>query len=90
MSRGVTADAAVTCAMVAAAMTRARNRWWIIRSAAVALHGVDPGPVGHVDLLASAADLRRLADANAFTLAAGTPDARFRSLDAAEDRRLTA
>ena len=71
---------AVTCAMVAAAMTRARDHWWIIGSAAFTLHGVDPGPVGHVDLLVSAADLRRLADANAFTLAAGTPDARFRSL----------
>ncbi|MCJ8190249.1 hypothetical protein [Sphingomicrobium aestuariivivum] len=38
----------------------ARDPWWVIGSAALWLHGVDPGRVEDVDLLASPADGERL------------------------------
>lgn len=46
---------------VAEAMTDAQDSWWIIGSAAVALHGGAPLTVADIDLLASPADARRLA-----------------------------
>lgn len=48
-----------TLQAVSAAMRPARQPWWIISSAALALHGIDPGPVGDVDVLF---DLRDAAD----------------------------
>jgi hypothetical protein len=56
-----------------------RHDWWIIASAAVVLHGFDPGPVGDVDVLLD----RR--DAPAVFATLGLPDrlgesnAQFRS-----------
>lgn len=38
----------------------AHDPWWIIASAAVALHGADPGHVADVDVLLSVADARRV------------------------------
>lgn len=40
-----------TLIAVAQQLTIARHDWWIIASAAVALHGGDPGEVGDVDVL---------------------------------------
>jgi hypothetical protein len=39
----------------------AADPWWIIGSAAAALHGLTVAAIGDVDILASVADVRRLA-----------------------------
>jgi len=44
----------------------AQDDWWVIGSAAIALHGVDVGPVNDIDILVS------LRDAQALRLATGT------------------
>lgn len=41
-------------------MAAARDPWWIISSAAVALHGADAGEVADVDVLLSEADARAI------------------------------
>ena len=51
-----------TLVMVAEAMRDAQDPWWVISSAAVALHGVVPIEVGDVDVLMSLADARRVMD----------------------------
>ncbi|MGU3390904.1 hypothetical protein [Sphingomonas sp. M1A8_2b] len=51
-----------TLVMVAAAMREAQDPWWVISSAAVALHGVGPVEVGDVDVVVSVGDARRLMD----------------------------
>ncbi|MBC3942661.1 hypothetical protein [Sphingomonas albertensis] len=48
--------------MTVDAMRDARDPWWIISSAAVALHGVVPIEVGDVDVLMSVADAQRAMD----------------------------
>lgn len=45
-----------TLRIVAGALQGARDDWWVIASAAAALHGVDQPPVGDVDVLASDRD----------------------------------
>ena len=42
------------------AMVVARDEWWIIGSAAVALHGGDPGTIADVDVITSRRDLDAL------------------------------
>ena len=54
------ADLRQTLAMTADALDGARDPWWIISSAAVALHGVTPIAVGDVDVLTSVGDARRV------------------------------
>ena len=56
------ADLRQTLVMTADALEGARDPWWIISSAAVALHGVTPIEVGDVDVLMSVADARRAMD----------------------------
>lgn len=41
-------------------MVEAHDPWWVIASAAVALHGADPGVVADVDVLLSVLDARRI------------------------------
>jgi len=41
-------------------MTIAQDDWWIIGSAAVAMHGADPGPMSDIDVLLSIRDLDAL------------------------------
>ena len=41
-------------------MRAAHDPWWIITSAAVALHGADPGAVSDVDVLLSVTDAERI------------------------------
>jgi hypothetical protein len=55
-------DLGKTLVMVAEAMRDARDPWWVISSAAVALHGVTPIEVGDVDVLMSLADAQRVMD----------------------------
>ena len=56
-------DLGKTLVMVAEAMRDARDPWWVISSAAVALHGVAPIEVDDVDLVMSVGDASRLMDA---------------------------
>lgn len=60
-------------------MAEAHDPWWIIASAAVALHGADPGHVADVDVLLSVADARRILPAIGMELRPGSPHAAFRS-----------
>lgn len=55
-------DLRETLVMTADAMRDARDPWWVISSAAVALHGVVPIEVGDVDVLMSLGDARRVMD----------------------------
>lgn len=80
---------AATLGAVGAAMADARAPWWIIGSAAVALHGAvadragatggDPGPVGDVDVLLDLADAQRLFAAIGLDPRPGAAHAAFRS-----------
>ena len=55
-------DLRETLVMTADAMRDAHDPWWVISSAAVALHGVTPIEVGDVDVLMSVVDARRMID----------------------------
>ncbi len=58
----LSADLRQTLLVTADAMRDAQDPWWVISSAAVALHGVAPIEVGDVDLLVSVGDARRVMD----------------------------
>jgi hypothetical protein len=62
---------------VCEAARAARDPWWIIGSAAMALHGVEGLEVGDIDLLASRRDAAALLGAKGG--APGEPGGRFRS-----------
>ena len=47
-------------ASLADAMAIAQDDWWIIGSAAVSLHGANPGPMSDIDVLLSIRDLDAL------------------------------
>jgi len=64
---------------VAEVMQSTQDSWWIIASAAVALHGADPGPVGDVDVLLSLRDARRIIPTLGLALYQGSHHAEFRS-----------
>jgi hypothetical protein len=49
-----------TLGSVAAIMAKARDPWWIIASAAAALHGASPITVADVDVLLSVEDINRI------------------------------
>ncbi|MES3152615.1 hypothetical protein [Sphingomonas faeni] len=68
-----------TLVMTADAMPDAQDPWWVISSAAVALHGVAPITVGDVDLLMSVGDARRLMDKLSVAPIEDGPSAMFRS-----------
>jgi hypothetical protein len=70
---------AAALVQVAEAAAVARDRWWIIGSAAVALHGADVGEIGDIDLLMSRRDSARLLGSLGLAPAPGVPSARFRS-----------
>lgn len=65
----MTPDVAKALAAVAAVMADATDDWWIIGSAAVALHGGSPIAVADIDVLTSRAGALRLA-----ALWGATPD----------------
>jgi hypothetical protein len=64
---------------LAAAMREARDPWWIIGSAAVALHGAASVAARDVDVLLSVADAERILPALGVPLTPGVADSRFRS-----------
>ncbi|QGP80102.1 hypothetical protein GL174_02380 [Sphingobium sp. CAP-1] len=61
-------------------MDAASDRWWIIASAAVALHGADAGMVADVDVLLSVADAARILPAIGVTARQEAGSDRFRSV----------
>lgn len=60
-------------------MNGARDPWWVIASAAVALHGVEDDAVGDIDLLLGPADAARVLTAARVAPQAGSDSAQFRS-----------
>lgn len=60
-------------------MAPARHDWWIIASAAVALHGADPGAVRDVDVLLDPRDANAILPALGLEPVAGSADPKFRS-----------
>ncbi|USI72751.1 hypothetical protein [Sphingomonas morindae] len=72
---------AVRAGLAAAArlLSPARAPWWVIGSAAVALHGADPGAIADIDILLDPDDAARLLPPAGIALAAGTADGLFRS-----------
>ena len=60
-------------------MASARDPWWIISSAAVALHGVDAGRVADVDVLLSIDDAEQIFPSLGLPLAPGLDHPDFRS-----------
>ena len=60
-------------------MAEARDPWWIIASAAVALHGANSGHVADVDVLLSVVDARRILPPIGIELRQGSAHAAFRS-----------
>jgi len=63
--------------MLAEAAAKARDPWWIIGSAAAALHGAAVGDVKDIDLLMTADDAERCLQGVGLPAEAGTPDERF-------------
>jgi hypothetical protein len=70
---------AAALAEVADGAAPALDPWWVIGSAAAALHGAEVGPVGDIDLLMSRRDAGRLLRSRGLTPAPGAPSDRFRS-----------
>lgn len=68
-----------TFGSVAAIMAAARDPWWIIASAAAALHGASPITVADVDVLLSVADAHRLLPMLGIDPYHGPPNPLFRS-----------
>ena len=68
-----------TLLMVAEAMAPARQPWWIVSSAAVALHGADPGQIGDVDVLFDPSDAPPLLKALGLSAEPGQGSDQFRS-----------
>jgi hypothetical protein len=65
--------------VVIAAAAVACDRWWIIGSAAAALHGAEVGEVVDIDLLMSRRDAARLLRSRGLAPVPGAPSDRFRS-----------
>ncbi|WP_353204138.1 hypothetical protein [Sphingomonas sp.] len=64
---------------VAEVMAAAHDPWWIIASAAVALHGADAGVVADVDVLLSRDDALRIMPTIGLEVVGGSASAMFRS-----------
>jgi hypothetical protein len=65
--------------LVAEAVAGAKEPWWIIGSAAMALHGAGPIQVGDVDLLMSRRDAAWLLEQHGLAAGPGSAHDRFRS-----------
>lgn len=63
---------AASLAQLAQVMRDTRDDWWVIGSAAVALHGGDPGEIADIDVIVSRRDLDALYERLSL---ADTPDA---------------
>lgn len=60
-------------------MARAKGDWWIIGSAAVALHGRDPGGIADIDVMLGEADAEALLEPRAILPEAKPPHPQFHS-----------
>ena len=60
-------------------MASANEDWWLIGSAAVALHGADPGSIADVDVLLSEADAEAILPRLGLPVAPGASDNKFAS-----------
>ncbi len=60
-------------------MQLATDLWWIIGSVSMALHGIDPGPIGDIDILVSKRDGLALGQEWKCENCAGSGTERFRS-----------
>lgn len=60
-------------------MARAEDDWWIIGSAAVALHGRDPGGIADIDVMLSVADADALLEPRAILPELKPPHPQFHS-----------
>ena len=60
-------------------MARAQDDWWIIGSAAVVLHGSDPGGIADIDVVLSMADAERLLEPRAILPELKSPHPQFHS-----------
>jgi hypothetical protein len=68
-----------TLCAVARVMESARDPWWIIGSAAAALHGASPIAVADVDVLLGVEDARRILPAIGIEPLPGSENPKFRS-----------
>lgn len=68
-----------TLLALAPALASARHPWWILGSAAVLLHGADPGRVGDVDVLLDRRDCDAVFASLGLTVEPGRTSTRFRS-----------
>jgi hypothetical protein len=75
----ISADLAATIGAAGNLMKAAHDPWWIISSAAVALHGADAGNVGDVDVVLSVSDAQRLLPPLGLELRRGSDHPDFRS-----------
>lgn len=75
----MTADLRDTLALTIDALTSARDPWWIIAGAAVALYGETPVVVRDVDVLMSVADAQKIMDGLGIEPATDAADPLFRS-----------
>lgn len=75
----IDSELADTIAAVGDAMQGTTDPWWIIASAAVALHGADTGRVADVDVLLSVNDARRLLPTLGLAVTPSTGHPAFRS-----------
>ena len=66
----------VQCATI---LQQARDPWWVIGSAAIALHSFDPGQIGDIDILVSSQDARQLSRKRHWENVASQGTDRFRS-----------
>lgn len=73
------ADLRETLREVARAMADAKGDWWIIGSAAAALHGAGPIVVKDVDVLLGLDDARRVLARLGLPASPGLPDGKFHS-----------
>ena len=72
-------DLRQTLVMLSAALREAHDPWWVISSAAVALHGAAPVDVGDVDVLTSIEDARRVMERLGVVAANDAASPKFRS-----------
>lgn len=75
----MTPELEIALVAIATALSPARDPWWIIGSAALALHGVPNVTVRDVDVLLSPGDATDLCRRLGLAAGPGAPDGQFRS-----------
>lgn len=70
-------DVEATLVCLTEAMAEARDDWWLIGSAAVALHGAEPGGIADIDVILSERDARAILPELGLEVRAGQADHQF-------------